>query len=233
MNTKQLLILILSLVGLTVILIIGFMVIYSTSPSFLGMSPRNGKPSKQDQKNPVPPLKEPQKLYITESDFIDLLRSKTMAENSLAYNQKSMANHYHIVDSLTQIIRSKDSINANLLTLQDSLKTYQNYLNAAYKNTNELRDSIAKIYKYYPNIKNSISKSKSGQNVVSDSLKMENIRQFASIYKNADPVKVAKILEKMDNQTAAEILKLLPSKQAGKIIDNLPQDKAVSILLLK
>jgi hypothetical protein len=42
-----------------------------------------------------------------------------------------MANHYHIVDSLTQIIRSKDSINANLLTLQDSLKTYQNYLNAA------------------------------------------------------------------------------------------------------
>jgi len=232
-NTKQLLILILSLVGLTVILIVGFMLIYSASPSFLGMSPRNGKQSKQEQKNPVPPLKEPQKIYITESDFIDLLRSKTMAENALAYNQKTIAHHYYIVDSLTQIISSKNSINASLLTLQDSLKIYQNYLNAAYKTTNELRDSIAKIYKNYPNIKNAISKSSSGQNVASDSLKMENVRQFANIYKNADPAKVAKILEKMDNQTAAEILKLLPSKQAGKIIDYLPQEKAVSILLLK
>jgi len=225
-NTKQILIILLSLIGLVILLLVGFMVIYSTSPSFLGFAPKDEKSQSSSKELSSPPLKTSQNYLISETDFTDLLRAKTLAENTLE-------SHNHIVDSLAKIIHSKDSAIANLSTLQDSLKIYAHYLEASYKSANELRDSIAKLYQANPNLKNGISKSKQSQNEPTDSLKMENIRQFANIYKNSNPVQVAKILEKMDNRTAAEILKLLPAKQAGKIIDELPEDKAASILLLK
>lgn len=233
MNTKQVLILILSLVGLTILVIVGFMVIYSANPAFLGMAPKDGKSGKEIQKKSQSPLKEPQKVLISEDDFRELLRGKTMAENTIKNNQQLLDNHNYIVDSLSRIIKQKDSANAYFLKYQDSLKIYQNYISAAHKEASELRDSITRIFNKYPNIKNAQLKSNLAQSEPNDSLKKENIKQFASIYKNSDPVKVAKIIAKMDNQTAAEILKLLPSKQAGKIIDELPEDKAMSILLLK
>lgn len=233
MNAKQVLILILSLVGLTVLVIVGFMVIYSTNPAFLGMSPSNGKQGKEMQTISQPPLKPSTKVFISEDDFRELLRGKLLAENTIANNQRLLDNHNYIVDSLARIIRKKDATNSDLLKLQDTLKVYQNYLNASHKEASELRDSIINIYKKYPGIKNEGSKSSLAQNEPSDSVKMENIKQFANIYKNSNPSKVAKIIGKMDNRTAAEILKLLPSKQAGKIIDELPEDKAMSILLLK
>jgi len=232
-NTKQILIILLSLIGLVVLLLVGFMVIYSTSPSFLGFAPKDEKSQSSSKELSSPPLKTSQNYLISETDFTDLLRGKTLAENTLAYNKNAIESHNHIVDSLAKIIHSKDSAIANLSTLQDSLKIYANYLEASYKSANELKDSIAKLYKANPNLKNGISKSKQSQNEPTDSLKMENIRQFANIYKNSNPVQIAKILAKMDNRTAAEILKLLPAKQAGKIIDELPEDKAASILLLK
>jgi len=230
-NTKQLLILILSLVGLTVLVIVGFMLIYSTNPSFLGMAPQNSKDESKNPKTAMPPLKDSPYFLISETDFTDILRSKLIAENALANSKALLDNHNHIVDSLARIIRSKDSLNANLLTLRDSLNVYQNYLNSAYKTNETLQDSLAKIYVENPSIANSIQNL--AQDKPQDSLMMENIRQFANIYKNSDPVKVAKIIQKMDNRTAAEILKLMPTKQAGKIIDELPEDKAMSILLLK
>lgn len=231
MNTKQLLILILSLVGLTVLVIVGFMLIYSTNPSFLGMAPQNGKDESKNPKTAMPPLKDSPYFLISETDFTDILRSKLIAENALANSKAMLDNHNHIVDSLARIIRSKDSLNASLLTLRDSLNVYQNYLNSAYKTNETLQDSLAKIYLENPSLANSIQNL--AQDKPQDSLMMENIRQFANIYKNSDPVKVAKIIQKMDNRTAAEILKLMPTKQAGKIIDELPEDKAMSILLLK
>jgi len=71
-NTKQLLILILSLVGLTVLVIVGFMLIYSTNPSFLGMAPQNGKDTSKNPKTAMPPLKDSQYFLISETDFTDI-----------------------------------------------------------------------------------------------------------------------------------------------------------------
>lgn len=240
MNYKSVTIFFLILVGFISALLIAFMLIYSMDPALLGFAPsKNDKKMKEKIAREKASLGTFNKYIITKEQFENLMKqiedkNKEIYQKSAEWNKSASK-----IDSLYNIIRQKDTLLAKRKELVDSLSQFKKTLETAHKDNSSLKDTIDNYVKKLEKAQKEIqlrderlAQQEKYFNRKVDSLEMLNFKQFASIYKNAQPAEVAKILSQIDEKDAATILKLMPKKQAGKIIDALAPGKAALILLL-
>jgi flagellar motility protein MotE (MotC chaperone) len=240
MNYKSITIFFLILVGFISALLIAFMMIYSIDPALLGFAPsKTSKEMKTKIAREKASLGTFNKYIITKEQYDNLMKqieekNKEIYDKSTEWNKST-----YKIDSLNKIIHQQDSLLTINKKFTDTLNQFKKALETAYKDNSALKDTINNYLIKFDKFKKEIqlkderlAQQEKYFNHKVDSLEMVNFKQFASIYKNAQPTEVAKILSQIDEKDAATILKLMPKKQAGKIIDALQPGKAALILLL-
>ena len=63
-----------------------------------------------------------------------------------------------------------------------------------------------------------------------DTLKLNNLREFAQMYNNSNPKEVAQILDSIDAEEAAYILKSMKKKNAARVLNFMDKSKAKRML---
>ncbi|MGA2296462.1 MAG: hypothetical protein ABSG15_02825 [FCB group bacterium] len=229
MSTKALLKIILYVMGAFVGLMIIFFALFKIFPSWFGIrKPQVQEYSKGGQGTQGRQAPEPG-VWITKYNY-DKLQS-LIIKNKVIQNEYDSTNKLYnrLIDSIEKVKANPESAVNIQLQLQDSIKKIQAKIT-------QIKDSLNRYTSLYAKASNDLKSFRQKEAQASsppknkDSLRKQNLTDYAKIYNNASPSEVAKILEKLSDKDASFILKAMDKKKAGKILDIMSKERAAAIL---
>jgi flagellar motility protein MotE (MotC chaperone) len=226
MSTKALLKIILYVMGAFVGLMFIFFALFKIFPSWFGIR----MPQAQEYSKVEPGKQATQPgVWITKYNY-DKLQS-LIIKNKVLQNESDSTNKIYnkLIDSIEKVKANPESAINIQLQLQDSIKKIQAKIT-------QVKDSLTRYTNLYAKAENDLKSFRQKEAQASsppknkDSLRKQNLLDYAKIYNNASPSEVAKILEKLSDKDASFILKAMDKKKAGKILDIMSKERAAAIL---